>query len=98
MTTGQLPFRSSDRETLLEMQRTGETKNPRLLRQDLPDAAERIIVRLLQKKSDDRFRDGHHLQEEGIFCFWEHFNFGLTSCLTKYFTFFGGNFDYKARL
>ncbi|MBW2460617.1 MAG: protein kinase [Deltaproteobacteria bacterium] len=64
MTTGQLPFRSSDRETLLEMQRSGATKNPRTLREDLPDAAEHIILRLLQKKADDRFRDGHHLQEE----------------------------------
>ncbi len=64
MTTGQLPFRSSDRDTLLEMQRTGGTKNPSTLRQDLPEAAEQIILRLLQKKPDDRFRDGHHLQEE----------------------------------
>ena len=64
MTTGQLPFRSSDRETLLEMQRSAPAPSPRKLRPDLPDLAEEIILRLLEKRSSDRFRDGHHLQEE----------------------------------
>lgn len=64
MTTGQLPFRSHDRETLLEMQRSQPPKKPSSLRQDLPAAAEAICLRLLEKKIPDRFRDGHHLQEE----------------------------------
>ncbi|MEM9068110.1 MAG: protein kinase [Myxococcota bacterium] len=64
MTTGQLPFRSHDRDTLLEMQRTGPAPKPRSLRKDLPEAAEAICLRLLEKRIDDRFRDGHHLQEE----------------------------------
>jgi serine/threonine-protein kinase len=64
MTTGQLPFRSSDRETLLEMQRTAPAPDPAKLRKDLPDAAKQIILRLLEKKAEDRFRDGHHLQDE----------------------------------
>ncbi|MBC7171621.1 MAG: serine/threonine protein kinase, partial [Polyangiaceae bacterium] len=64
MVTGQLPFRSGDRETLLEMQRSARAPSPRALRTDLPDAAERIILRLLEKEPGKRFRDGHHLQEE----------------------------------
>ena len=64
MTTGQLPFRSSDRETLLEMQRTSAAPRPTTLRADLPEAAERIILRLLEKDPRRRFRDGHHLSEE----------------------------------
>jgi serine/threonine-protein kinase len=64
MTTGQLPFRSSDRETLLEMQRSAPSARPKSLRKDLPDAAEAIILRLLEKPAERRFRDGHHLQDE----------------------------------
>jgi len=64
MVTGQLPFRSNDRETLLEMQRTGQSPRPRQLRPDLPQAAENIILKLLEKENRKRFRDGHHLQEE----------------------------------
>jgi serine/threonine-protein kinase len=64
MTTGQLPFRSNDRETLLELQRSAKAPSARALRSDLPEAAERIIHRLLEKDSAKRFRDGHHLQEE----------------------------------
>src|SRR5690606_28395655 len=64
MTTGQLPFRSSDRDTLLEMQRSAPSPKPRSLRTDLPEAAERIILRLLEKDPRRRFRDGHHLSEE----------------------------------
>ncbi len=64
MMTGQLPFRSSDRDTLLELQRSAPSPKPRLLRADIPESAEQICMKLLQKKIDDRFRDGHHLQEE----------------------------------
>jgi eukaryotic-like serine/threonine-protein kinase len=64
MTTGQLPFKSSDRDTLLEMQRSAPAPRPRSLRKDMPDAAERIILRLLEKDSRRRFRDGHHLASE----------------------------------
>lgn len=64
MVTGQLPFRSNDRETLLELQRTGATPRPRNLRADLPPQAEAIIIKLLEKDPKRRFIDGHHLQEE----------------------------------
>ncbi|MEZ4287107.1 MAG: hypothetical protein R3A47_02965 [Polyangiales bacterium] len=64
MTTGRLPFRSADREELLEMQRTKPAPSARKYRSDLPEAADRIILKLLQKDPEDRFRDGHHLKEE----------------------------------
>jgi serine/threonine-protein kinase len=64
MTTGQLPFRSGDRETLLEMQRSAPPPRPRAIRKDLPEAAESIIITLLEKDPARRFRDGHHLQDE----------------------------------
>jgi eukaryotic-like serine/threonine-protein kinase len=64
MSNGQLPFKSSDRDTLLEMQRSAPAPRPRSLRKDLPEAAERIILRLLEKDPDRRFRDGHHLSSE----------------------------------
>jgi serine/threonine-protein kinase len=64
MLTGQLPFRSSDRDTLLEMQRTSPAAKPSSLRKDCHPVAERIITRLLEKDPRRRYRDGHHLLEE----------------------------------
>ncbi len=64
MSCGQLPFKSSDRETLLEMQRNAPPPRPRQLRPDLPTAAESIIYRLLEKDPRKRFLDAHHVQEE----------------------------------
>ncbi len=64
MLTGQLPFRSSDRETLLEMQRKAPAPAPRSLREDMPETAEKMILRLLEKDPRKRYRDGHHLQDE----------------------------------
>lgn len=64
MLTGQLPFRSSDRETLLEMQRSAPPPRPRSIRAEIQPQSEAIILRLLEKDPAKRFRDGHHLQEE----------------------------------
>jgi serine/threonine protein kinase len=64
MITGQLPFRSGDRDKLLELQRSGSTVRPRELRPEVPETAENIIMKLLEKDPKKRFRDGHHLQEE----------------------------------
>jgi len=64
MLTGSLPFRSSDRDTLLEMQRTAPAPKPSSLRKDCHPVAERIIMRLLEKDPRRRYRDGHHLLEE----------------------------------
>jgi len=64
MLTGQLPFRSDDRETLLEMQRTSVAPRPRSIRPDVLPAAESIVVNLLEKDRRKRFQDAHHLHEE----------------------------------
>jgi len=64
MLTGRLPFRSGDRDELLEMQQKAKPPSPRKYRPDVPDQAERIILKLLEKDPADRFRDGHHLKEE----------------------------------
>ena len=64
MLTGQLPFRSSDRETLLEMQRSQPAPRPRSVRADAHVGGEAIALRLLEKDPRKRFQDGHHLQEE----------------------------------
>jgi serine/threonine-protein kinase len=64
MLTGRLPFRSADRDTLLEMQRTSPAPRTSSLRKDCHPVAERIIARLLEKETRRRYRDGHHLLEE----------------------------------
>ena len=64
MLTGQLPFRASDRETLLEMQRTAPAPRPSTIRKDCHPVAEKIVLRLLEKDPRKRYRDGHHLLEE----------------------------------
>ncbi len=64
MLTGQLPFRSSDRDQLLEMQRTALPPKPRQVRPDAHPQAEAICLRLLEKDARKRFQDAHHLQEE----------------------------------
>jgi eukaryotic-like serine/threonine-protein kinase len=64
MLTGQLPFRSDDRETLLEMQRTAVAPRPRSIKSDVLPAAENIVIKLLEKDRRKRFQDAHHLHEE----------------------------------
>ncbi len=64
MLTGQLPFRSGDRETLLEMQRSSVAPRPSTIRKDCHPEAERIVLKLLEKECHKRYRDGHHLREE----------------------------------
>jgi eukaryotic-like serine/threonine-protein kinase len=64
MLTGQLPFRSNDREQLLELQRSGPPPRPRAIRPDAHPQAEGICLRLLEKEPRRRYQDAHHLQEE----------------------------------
>jgi hypothetical protein len=64
MLTGQLPFRSGDRDTLLEMQRTSAPPRPRQLKPEVSQQAEAICLRLLEKDIRKRYQDAHHLQEE----------------------------------
>jgi hypothetical protein len=64
MLTGQLPFRASDRDTLLEMQRSAPAPKPTSIKKDINPVGERIILKLLEKDPRKRYRDGHHLLEE----------------------------------
>jgi serine/threonine-protein kinase len=64
MLTGQLPFRSGDRETLLEMQRSSPPPKPTTIKNDILPAAESIVLKLLEKERRKRFQDAHHLHEE----------------------------------
>jgi serine/threonine-protein kinase len=64
MQTGQLPFRSDDREILLEMQRTAIAPKPRSIKPDVLPAAEIIVIKLLEKDRRKRYQDAHHLHEE----------------------------------
>ena len=64
MLTGQLPFRSNDRDTLLKMQQNQPPPRPRSLRPDVHPQGEEIALRLLAKGVKDRYRDAHHLQED----------------------------------
>lgn len=64
MLTGRLPFRSRSREELLEMQRSAPAPSVLSLQPETPEQADQIIQRLLKKNPAERFRDGHHLQEE----------------------------------
>jgi eukaryotic-like serine/threonine-protein kinase len=64
MLTGQLPFRSNDRETLLEMQRSAPIPRPGQIRSDISPQSETIVMKLLEKDSKRRYQDAHHLLEE----------------------------------
>ncbi len=64
MLVGQLPFRATDRDTLLEMQRTAPAPRPAGIKKDVNPVAEKIILKLLEKEARKRYRDGHHLLEE----------------------------------
>lgn len=64
MLTGQLPFRSNDRDTLLKMQQSQPPQRPRAIHPDAHPVGERIALRLLEKDPKERYRDAHHLQED----------------------------------
>ncbi len=64
MLTGQLPFRSNDRDTLLEMQRTSPPPRPSAIKPDTNPQAEAVVLKLLEKERRKRYQDAHHLHEE----------------------------------
>ena len=64
MLTGQLPFRSNDRDTLLEMQRSAPPPKPSAIKPDVLPQAEAIVLKLLEKERRKRYQDAHHLHEE----------------------------------
>lgn len=64
MLTGQLPFRSNDRDTLLEMQRSAPPPKPSAIKPDVLPQSEQIVLKLLEKERRKRYQDAHHLHEE----------------------------------
>ena len=64
MLSGQLPFRSNDRDTLLEMQRSAPPPKPSAIKPDVLPQAEVIVLKLLEKERRKRYQDAHHLHEE----------------------------------
>jgi serine/threonine protein kinase len=64
MLTGQLPFRSNDRDTLLEMQRSAPPPKPSQIKPDTLPQAEAVVLKLLEKERRKRYQDAHHLHEE----------------------------------
>ncbi len=64
MLTGRLPFVSADRKHILKMHQEAPPPSPKQFRADTSDEMERMILRLLQKKVSDRYRDAHHLHED----------------------------------
>ena len=64
MLTGQLPFRSNDRDTLLEMQRSAPPPKPSAIKPDVVPQSEQIVLKLLEKERRKRYQDAHHLHEE----------------------------------
>jgi len=64
MLTGQLPFRSNDRDTLLEMQRSAPPPKPGAIKPDVLPQAEAVVLKLLEKELSKRYQDAHHLHEE----------------------------------
>ncbi|MCL2777312.1 MAG: protein kinase [Polyangiaceae bacterium] len=64
MLTGTLPFGSTDRETLLEMQRSKGAPKPSTIKPDVHPRAEAIVLKLLEKDRHKRYQDAHHLHEE----------------------------------
>src|SRR3954470_9008042 len=64
MLTGQLPFRSNDRDTLLEMQRSSPPPKPSAIKPDTLPQAELVVLKLLEKERRKRYQDAHHLHEE----------------------------------
>lgn len=64
MVTGRLPFVSADRKQILKMHQDAVPPSPRQFRPDTPEELERMILRLLQKKQEERYRDAHHLHED----------------------------------
>ncbi len=61
MLTGEKPFIADENETVLQKIRIQPTPNVRKLRPELPRSLERILLRCMQKRKDDRYRPTREL-------------------------------------
>ncbi|MBI4817296.1 MAG: protein kinase [Deltaproteobacteria bacterium] len=64
MLTGRLPFVSNERKEILRMHQEAKPPSLRQFRADLDQETDQIILKLLEKKAEDRYRDAHHLLED----------------------------------
>ncbi|MBI2374410.1 MAG: protein kinase [Deltaproteobacteria bacterium] len=64
MLTGRLPFVSNERKEILRMHQEAKPPSCRAIRTDLEADVDQIILKLLEKRAEDRYRDAHHLLED----------------------------------
>ncbi len=64
MITGRLPFESDSLMRVLGMQRSEPPPAPRGLNPEIPDSLDRIILRCLEKKRENRYQTADELQRD----------------------------------
>lgn len=64
MVTGRLPFPARDVLALHDMQRAGVNTQPRDLRSDLPESAQRVILKALSYDPAQRYAHAHEMGEQ----------------------------------
>lgn len=62
--TGRLPFEETDTAILMHQQIAMSPQEPRSLRPEIPDLFNRIVLKLLSKDPDDRYRSALGLQHD----------------------------------
>ena len=62
--TGRLPFDAPNRDSIPDMHITQPLTPPSKVMPSIDPVAEAIIINLLAKKPEDRYRDAHHLHED----------------------------------
>ncbi len=63
MTTGQLPFKTHTITDAIQQHCYTAPRSPRLLRSDIPEELEQIILKALEKEPADRFQDGYEMAQ-----------------------------------
>jgi serine/threonine-protein kinase len=63
LTTGELPFRASNRFALIYQRLHSEPRPPHALRSDLPAELDRVILRAMARRPEDRFQTAAELAD-----------------------------------
>ena len=64
MFTGELPFKGDSPFSITMKHVQDDPPEPRAIHQDVPEDLEKVILRCLQKRPDDRYKQMSHLQAE----------------------------------
>ena len=64
MFTGELPFKGDSPFSIAMKHVQDDPPEPRAIHQDVPEDLEKVILRCLQKRPDDRYKQMSHLQAE----------------------------------